>query len=305
MGDDMIRIALAAAVLVLAMPAASQATSATPVLAFLETLPQPSFETRLRAAFRFEGGAWQPMPLLPRGATLPVLQATSALFPQTISVSHGGVILGGKLQAPKYFADIGVYEIASGDAGSLLVRAGQDEYVTWNGPRPFRPVPLSSSGVTSSPYAPVVLANAIRKAIIADVMSREPRYPFCEEHEKLKETRTVKADDIDVGQAYAAGGATFVYAGVPSRLDDCWFFDSIPRANSDGEVACQFCKRTYAIVGDRVVYLGGGLALIESGDFNGDGEVEHAFHYTAYNRSGYILYSPDFSTPVRYTWSYH
>lgn len=50
-------------------------------------------------------------------------------------------------------------------------------------------------------------------------------------------------------------------------------------------------------------FLGGGLALIDAGDDDGDGQSELGFAKSGYNDDGYVLFSDDFRAAAESGWS--
>lgn len=58
-------------------------------------------------------------------------------------------------------------------------------------------------------------------------------------------------------------------------------------------------------VGDTVRYLGVGFSLVDAGDYDGDGQSEVLFWYSAYNKDGYTLFYDGFQKQVDFRWTYH
>jgi hypothetical protein len=52
-------------------------------------------------------------------------------------------------------------------------------------------------------------------------------------------------------------------------------------------------------------YLGTGLTWVDAADYDADGHSELLFWHSAYNREGYVLYSPFTGARAEYLWSYH
>jgi hypothetical protein len=52
-------------------------------------------------------------------------------------------------------------------------------------------------------------------------------------------------------------------------------------------------------------FLGSGLALIDAGDYDGDGHSELVFAKSGYNHDGYVLFSDDLAHSAEFGWSYH
>lgn len=52
-------------------------------------------------------------------------------------------------------------------------------------------------------------------------------------------------------------------------------------------------------------YIGAQLSLLDTGDYDHDGQDELIFTYQGYNKDGYVLFDPEFNTPVEYLWTYH
>jgi hypothetical protein len=52
-------------------------------------------------------------------------------------------------------------------------------------------------------------------------------------------------------------------------------------------------------------FLGSGWALIDAGDYGGDGHSELVFAKSGYNHDGYVLFSDDVNRAAECGWSYH
>lgn len=59
------------------------------------------------------------------------------------------------------------------------------------------------------------------------------------------------------------------------------------------------------VVADTVRHLGGGLTLVDAGDYDGDGRSELLFWYGAYDNDGYTLFYDGFEKRADFRWSYH
>lgn len=51
--------------------------------------------------------------------------------------------------------------------------------------------------------------------------------------------------------------------------------------------------------------LGGGMRLIDAGDYDDDGMSEVLFWETGYNKGGYILFHDHFLEKEEFSWGYH
>jgi len=91
------------------------------------------------------------------------------------------------------------------------------------------------------------------------------------------------------------GGAMIVSAGLAQKhLNDC-----------DGPSDKSNYPIWFYIKGDKIKLIGYELDLLDAGDYDNDGEVEFIFHYSGYNRDGYILFESEFSGRFDYIWNYH
>lgn len=52
-------------------------------------------------------------------------------------------------------------------------------------------------------------------------------------------------------------------------------------------------------------YIGKGMTLLDSGDYDNDGVSEVVFWRAGYNEDGYILFYNHFSDHIEFTWNYH
>lgn len=79
---------------------------------------------------------------------------------------------------------------------------------------------------------------------------------------------------------------------------------------ADTEQLCQepttdsYSTHWFLLSGEPVL-MGAGLQLVDTGDYDGDGESEVVFAYSGYNRDGYTLFTDGFRRRVEVRWSYH
>jgi hypothetical protein len=76
------------------------------------------------------------------------------------------------------------------------------------------------------------------------------------------------------------------------------------RNNCDGPPDSVWATHWF-VVGKTVQYLGRSLSLVDAGDYDGDGQSEVLFWYSAYNEDGYTLFYDGFRKHVDYHWIYH
>ncbi|WP_243288486.1 hypothetical protein [Geothrix terrae] len=72
----------------------------------------------------------------------------------------------------------------------------------------------------------------------------------------------------------------------------------------DGPPDTAWDQHTF-LLSEGATYLGAGLELVGSGDFDGDGQSELLFWHSGYNEDGYLLFSSGLIQKAKYFWGYH
>ncbi|MBK8794809.1 MAG: hypothetical protein IPN59_17200 [Holophaga sp.] len=72
----------------------------------------------------------------------------------------------------------------------------------------------------------------------------------------------------------------------------------------DGPIEIAWDQHTF-MLSKRATYLGAGLELVGTGDFDGDGQSELLFWHSRYNENGYLLFSSNSIEKAKYLWGYH
>lgn len=102
---------------------------------------------------------------------------------------------------------------------------------------------------------------------------------------------------LEVVSSYAdRNGRRLVALLLDVRLDTC-----------DGPTEDPFRVQWYVVGGNGgpTRFLGIDLALVDAGDYDGDGHSEVVFWFSGYNKDGYVLFGDDLGASVDYWWHYH
>lgn len=252
---------------------------------------------RVRVAFKFVDGHWSSMPHEARD--MASLASVQGQYPAKVSWTVAfdgkkvGVIeslrsSGGSLS----YANIGVQELAPG-AVPPAIRDGATAYKTWLGVPRSRPLVVISGPNFADPdrwkpfRPPADLRSqarvAFRRAIGLELecgAKASTAYPI----------EYVQALD----KAYrSAKGDVLLAARADPNKNRCSF-------NYDEWEAVWFWVKE-----GHIRLVGGGLTLLDAGDYDGDGVSEIVFQRRGYNLDGYVLlHLPDF-TKEEFVWSYH
>ena len=160
----------------------------------------------------------------------------------------------------------------------------------WDSDKPaHRPLVLVTRPDTGDPdeWKPAKLDDAWRAAGIAS---------FRAEVKPAASDLRLRDKDVKLVKAYRAKSGRVLFALELSK--------TVPHADQVPGPEWQ----THWFAGDTpqaLKFLGGGLALIDAGDYDGDGRSELIFAKSGYNYDGYVLFSDDFRAAAESGWSYH
>lgn len=278
----------------LALGAPARAADDPTYLGVLEAGQDSGFSVRL--AFRFENGRWEAMP---HDAGDPeALAKLAALYPAKASwtIALDGKNIGSvasvRPRTYERYRDVGL-EALTPDSKAPAIRSGAQAFETWDGTPRYRPLAAVSRPNFSDPdhwkpFRPSASLGqqahaAFRKAIALD--------PGCDN----RPTR-------DYPEAYIQ---LLEKAYRSSRGDVLLALRADPSKNRCDVQDAEWRSVWFLVRDNAVTWIGNGLALIDAGDYDGDGISELLFQSSGYNLDGYVLFNVRDATAQRFEWSYH
>ena len=248
-------------------------------------------EAFVRVAFRKTAAGWQAFESQADGPA--ALKSAGERFPKRLdwTIAFDGKALGQVAStAPgewKYYSDIGIELIAPGQP---VPRIGKPDarFQPWEAETPvYRPLVLLTRPNVADPdgWKPAALDGAGRAralaAFRAQVTRENPAFRFSDRN-------------VGVAAAYRAHSGRMI---VALRLD--------PKQNHDDGPPDEQWSIHWFVMDDEPRFLDRDLALIDAGDYDGDGYSELIFAKSGYNYDGYVLYDDDLRHPVEFGWSYN
>jgi len=247
----------------------------------------------VRVAFRKTESGWQAFDA--RVETLEQLQSAGSRFPGRLewTVAFDGRAVGHVTSAMparwKYYSDVGLQLILPGET---IPRLGKPDarFQPWEAEKPvYRPLVVLTrpnvgdpDGWKAAPLADADLGRALA-AFRAEIAGEAKDLRFADR-------------DVRVAGAYRARSGRMIAA---LRID--------PKRNrADGPPGPEWSDHWFVFDGAAAPrFLERGLALIDAGDYDGDGHSELIFAKSGYNYDGYVLYDDELGRAVEFGWSYH
>ena len=163
-----------------------------------------------------------------------------------------------------------------------------------------RPLVLSSLGRCEDPegwHRAPLAAGRWRK--VAEAARANVRAPICagSDAEKPTETWRPALADLELVKAYASDrgeGLAMVRARPPARACDL-VEDPSPFA----------VRLVHVSPAGEISLVGIGMAVVDAGDYDGDGRSEVIVKEQRHDRDGYVLFTDGFRGRVAFGWTYH
>jgi hypothetical protein len=247
----------------------------------------------VRVAFRKQAGRWQALPS--DIGDLDQLKAATRNFPQKLdwTIAFDGKARGHlRSAAPpqwNFYSDVGVELVPR---GSKVIAIGHPStgFERWDSDKPVhRPLVLVTRPDTGDPdqWKPAKLDDTWSAAGIArlraEVKAEASGLRFRDKDVKLVKAYGSKSGRVLFGLELSKSVPQADELPGPERQAH-WFAGDTPQA---------------------LKFLGSGLALIDTGDYDGDGHSELVFAKSGYNHDGYVLFSDDLAHSAEFGWSYH
>lgn len=230
------------------------------------------------------------------------LSAATAQYPKEMKwfIGFNGQVLGEvKTQAPRdfgFYARIGLLDIVDGKPP--VVGNPSSDYAGFDGQEVHRPLVADSKPNFSDPagWKPAKVTTSLRKR--ASALLRKMAPAICVE--RSREVDSLVPFDYSskalVIRAYRSHNGRLVLTANAKNALYC-----SPKAG-DGS----YDDQSFGLDRDgKAHFLGSGLSLIDTGDYDLDGKSELMFALSTYDRGGYVLVSDDFKQEARFDFIYH
>jgi hypothetical protein len=259
-------------------------------------LDQAKGQFHVRVAFRFHDQQWSAMPdhdendeALKLAAKFP----TRVLW--TIAL-HGNNLgqLSGARQPGYSNSNVGLEDLTRGSKPPAI-KDDSAQFETWRGTAPDRPLVAVSAPNYQDPdhWTPFDVPAEMRARAVAAFKQKIALDIACEG----KPTRAYPDSAVQpYRKAYRSESGDMLIALKPDpRFWRC----------GDGPKGDEWQSVWFHSKGDNVRWIGNSLALLDIGDYNGEGTSQILFQYDGYNRDGYILLDPRDDSKNEFSWSYH
>jgi hypothetical protein len=267
-------------------------------------------ENAVRVAFRATKGGWRafPSPDIALSGTTVATAHNAWVRKEVEKPFHWNVCFDGKrlgtletqLHDGRMASELGVHRPSPGQETPSVGKPSR-EFGGWDDKPVQRPLVLTTTGTCEDPdqwHRAVPPKTVV--ALAAPMLRRATSGIFrCN-----AAGESIPYDYLDskivVGRSYvSAKGDRIVTLSVNRDVLKPCPFEMI-------EFERPWMPHSFAVRrGGEVVYLGSRMALVEAGDFDGDGKSELVFKFQLYDHDGYTLFSDSFGRSVSYGWIYH
>jgi len=181
-------------------------------------------------------------------------------------------------------------------SGLPLIENFEKMFCGWCNPPKYRPLVLCKNESVEDPdkwveFEPDI---SICESLYPIFRSETDSVFYCPDTWEVVKRFDYKSTDLIVIDGYRNNRGQTI---VALQLD-------IRKRNCDGPPGFDWASHWF-LLGEVPVLLGRSLEYVDAGDFNGDGESEVLFWYSAYNRDGYTLFSNKLTKRVDFWWGYH
>jgi hypothetical protein len=311
--------AACAAVLVLSTITVLAQQRATPIVGFLEDIPsasqpvapgkEPTLEPHVRVAFAKTERGWQRACMYSQGEQEgPECVDLGLIRKVSWEVAHRGKRLGavetdGWYDA-RYFRTLGVLKRVS--AAPPRVGAADRRFASWLARAAHRPLVALRGAKPDWPrsWSEVNAAAADMEGVLGLFRRAFPKLPDCKSAEGAG-TGAIERNHLAViGSLRGADGTRLIGVRLDPKLtegcdgplglewSDLWFLG--PPGKPPAPLSVE-------IENDLAPFR---MALLDLGDYDGDGKAEALFWFSSHNVEGYFLYYEAFKDHVRFAWKY-
>jgi len=265
-------------------------------LGVLEPRPTDSTDMapfQVRIAFRYQDRRWSAMPH--EAEDEEALAKLAKSFPTVVSwtVAFEGQKTGtveSVQRSYSSYSQVGAEELTP-ESTAPEIREGAEAFATWLGVSEFRPLVVVSRPNYADPdhwkpFRPTpelgMQAHAAFRKAVPILRCEEQEVPYTDDDILLLDNAYRSARD-EVLLALRAAPVSDRCESNEDAWDSAWFLLSRGKFH----------------------FVGTGLALLDAGDYDGDGISEVLFQASGYNRDGYVLFRTGAKTKVEFSWSYH
>jgi hypothetical protein len=187
----------------------------------------------------------------------------------------------------------------------LLLKPGQsvpniankeDRFAGWCDAPSRRPLVVVSRPAVRDPdrWKPYQPAETLRARLFESFKTHAGPASICPNDSETAKPLTYAVQDLVFLRSYQDRfGKKLVTVGLDPQRNTC-----------DGPAEPAWAPHSF-VLGDKLLYLGQDLSVVEAGDFDSDGTSEVLFWYSGYNDDGYTLFYDGFRKHVDYRWNYH
>ncbi len=254
---------------------------------------------QVRVTFQKIGNDWQAFPTDCLDESCEATVASQ--YPREVAWTIGfdGRILGKvTAQTPSDFgllSHVGFQEITSGQAPTIGKRS--EKYSGWLSIPVYRPLVANSQPYFKDPDAwkPATLSPGAVRALRAAFREKFPTVKNCRNPDKnIARHWSYRDEDIKITNTCSSNKAWSV-ASVKLEPWRC-----------DGPADDAFDNQLFAISPKQeLLFLGQGLWLVDTGDYDNDGRSELLFSISGYDLGGYELFYDDFKKHASFQFGYH
>jgi hypothetical protein len=281
------------------------AAGQNPILGVLEDVPGvyagESNVRSVRIVFQKNGRDWSAFRSDCPDQTC--LKTITSEFPHIVTWNVGfdgralGQVTGRTPNEFKFYSHVGLQEITSG-ASIPTIGKRSAEFGGFTEASVYRPLIANSQPYLTDPEAwkPSQLPPELIRLFRQQFRRKFPKLCRSSKDETKLEPFLYRDEDIEVVKTYASSKGWRVARLRLLDAIDC----------NDVEAGFQIDDPWFALDPQGSFhYLGGGMWLVDAGDYDNDGRSELVFSIDRENRGGYELFYDDFKKHVTFQFSYH
>lgn len=168
-------------------------------------------------------------------------------------------------------------------------------YGGWCDPPANKPILLLSEDQAMVDSSILSGGKSVPKKAIHEAFQKSlSRIKLCTLSETPRPTKLRLSDTVVQQDLSFADGTRLIGVGLRRPMDEC-----------GGDRGDGVSEPRWFVVGKKMRFIGASLDYIQSGDFNGDGQLEHIFWSSGYNRDGYVMFDSRSMKRTQFIWSYH
>jgi hypothetical protein len=261
---------------------------------------------RLRVPFKHTVSGWDAMPH--EAPDQEALQSLPAAYPAEANwtIAFDGRSIGTvrtrRKEQYEYYGEVGLVEVIGKDVPKVGVASAHSPFALEDGESAYRSLVAVSNGHFNDPdlwkrEQPSVETLSLA---LAALRKQLPTVVPCSRSGGVLPPRKYADDEVKTVESHRSNDGAHVVSLliVPRRAVTCESGDS-PDADT--------LSHTFGIAASgKVTFLGTALALVDAGDYDGDGRSELIFFRSeSDNHEGYLLVANQFQKRIEFNWNYH